>query len=131
PTNPITGAIPERRRHLRFELEAELDYQVSGIRNIRGTGQVLNISSRGVAFRTEGRWPMRPSMRLKVSMAWPVLLDGCSLRLVFEGVVLRAHDGRVVVTIERPQFHVAGKSTAGGDTGTISIFPERTEDSDR
>jgi ribosomal protein L32E len=34
------------------------------------------------------------------------------LRLGFEGVVLRTHGSLVVVTIERPEFRIAGKITA-------------------
>jgi hypothetical protein len=34
------------------------------------------------------------------------------LRLAFDGEVLRVRDGLVVVTIERPEFRTAGKSTA-------------------
>ena len=34
------------------------------------------------------------------------------LRLAFEGVVLAVRGGLVVVTIERPNFRTAGRSTA-------------------
>ena len=43
----------------------------------------MNISSKALAFRTEG--PICPDMRLRVFVAWPVKLDECKLRLVFEG----------------------------------------------
>ena len=87
------------------------EFQISrNGKSISGRGQVVNISSKALAFRTEG--PICPDMRLRVFVAWPVRLDECKLRLVFEGVVLRARDGLVVATIERPQFR-----TAGSDTG--------------
>jgi hypothetical protein len=56
--------------------------------------------------------PLKPGMRLSISMAWPAKLDECMLRLAFEGVVRRADGGLVVVSIERPEFRTAGKSTA-------------------
>jgi hypothetical protein len=65
----------------------------------------VNASSKALAFRTDG--PLYPGMRISVSVAWPAKLDECRLRLVFVGVVLRASDGLVVVTIERPQFRTS------------------------
>ena len=101
-TTEINSANPDRRTHLRFPVDADLRYRVSG-QKIRGTGQVENISSNALAFRTEGL--LQPGMLLSLSVAWPAKLDECKkLRFVFEGVVLRAGDGLVVTTIERPQF---------------------------
>ena len=46
-------------------------------------------------------------------MAWPAKLDNqCTLRLGFEGVVVRTKGNLVVLTIERPEFRTAGKATA-------------------
>jgi hypothetical protein len=101
----------DRRRRLRFPLNTDLRYRISGRENMaNGTGQVENISSRGLAFRSDV--PLYPGLRLNVSMAWPAKLDECMLRLAFEGVVLRVHGGVAVVTIERPHFRTAGKSSA-------------------
>ena len=105
PTNKITSANPDRRTRLRFPLDADLRYQVSLQGKISGTGQVVNISSKALAFRTGG--PLQPGMRLRVSVAWPAKLNECKLRLAFEGVVLRARDGLVVATVERPQFRTS------------------------
>ena len=91
---------------MRFSLEADLRFQASWRGTpINGKGKVVNISSKGLAFRTGER--VYPPMRLKVSVAWPARLDKCKLRLVFVGVVLRASDGLVVATIERPQFRTS------------------------
>ena len=101
-TNEINSANPDRRTHLRFPVDADLWYRISG-QKIRGTGQVENISSNALAFRTEGL--LQPGMLLSASVAWRATLDGCKKpRFVFEGVVLRAGNGLVVTTIERPQF---------------------------
>jgi hypothetical protein len=59
-------------------------------------------------------------MRLRVFVAWPVRLDECKLRLVFDGVALRARDGLVVVTIERPQFRTAGRDTGAARMGVVA-----------
>ena len=104
----------ERRQRLRFPLDTELRYQV--IRRghgepIRGTGHVENISSKGLAFHTDGL--LERGLRLSVSMAWPARLDNqCILRLVFEGLVLRTRGNLVVVSIEQPEFRTAGKIAA-------------------
>ena len=113
PTNESTLANSDRRRRLRFPLDTEVRFQFSGGGHrapTQGTGMVENIGSRGLAFRADV--PLKPGMRLSISMAWPAKLDECMLRLAFEGVVLRADGGLVVVSIERPEFRTAGKSTA-------------------
>src|SRR6476469_9837453 len=112
PTAQITAAVHERRRHLRFPVDAELRFQI--VRRgpgqlIRGTGEVVNISSRGLAFRADG--PLQSGMRLRVSMAWPAKLDDCKLRFVFKGVVLRVDGNLVIVTIKGAEFRTAGRNT--------------------
>jgi hypothetical protein len=113
PTPYITLGMRDRRRRLRFPLDTDLRYQLAGhgpAGAVSGTGQVENISSRGLAFRPDRR--LEPGLRLNVSMAWPAQLDECMLRLAFEGVVLAVRAGLVVVTIERPNFRTAGRGTA-------------------
>lgn len=113
PTPSISLSTRDRRRRLRFPLDTDLRYQLAGhgpAGPISGTGQVENISSRGLAFRANAL--LEPGLRLKVSMAWPARLDECMLRLAFEGVVLAVRGSLVVVTIERPNFRTAGKGTA-------------------
>jgi PilZ domain len=118
PTNESTLANHDRRRRVRFPLDTELRYQVFQRTHggpSRGTGQVQDISSKGLAFRTDE--PLEQGVQLKVSMAWPARLDNqCMLRLVFEGTVLRTHGSLVVVTIERPEFRTAGRITDAART---------------
>src|SRR5450631_4314100 len=86
----ITLDNRDRKSRLRFPLNTELRYQISGRGHgdpIKGTGEVQNISSKGLVFRTD--LPLEPGLRLRASMTWPAKLDSeCRLRLVFEGVVL-------------------------------------------
>ena len=113
PTHESTPANHERRKRLRFPLNTELRYQVS-VRGrgdpIRGTGQAQDISSKGLAFRTDT--PLQPGMRLSVSMAWPAKLDNqCMLRVVFEGTIVRTDGSLAVLAIEHSEFRTAGTST--------------------
>jgi hypothetical protein len=100
---------------LRFPLDTEVRFQFSGRghRNpTQGTGKAENISSSGLAFRTDE--PLRPGTHLAVSIAWPAKRDDCRLRLLFEGRVLRTSGSLVVVTIQRQEFRAAGKEQHGG-----------------
>ena len=102
------------RTRLRFPLDMEVRFQFSWFnrRNpTRGRGKVEDISSHALAFHTDE--PPKPGSRLAVSIAWPAKRDDCSLRLVFEGRVLRASGDLVVVTIQRPEFHTARKEQHG------------------
>ena len=112
PLNETNLPATDRRRNRRFPLSTELRYEL--IRRgagepIKGTGQLCDISSKGLAFRADA--PLPPSSRLRVSMAWPARLDNDgTLRLAFYGVVLRVHGNLTVVTIQRPEFRTAGEA---------------------
>src|SRR5258708_24381821 len=114
PTPEITAAVHERRKRFRFQMNAELPYQVAGGGEsdpIRGTGKVENISSKALAFRADGQ--LERGMRLRVSVASPATLeDQCKLRLAFEGIVLRTRGNLVVLAIQRPEIRTAGKITS-------------------
>ena len=114
PTNRDPVATRDRRRRLRFPLDADVSFQFSerGQGNpTQGTGSVENISSSGLAFLTDE--PPKPGSHLAVSIPWPAKRDGCKLRFEFEGLVLRASGGLVVVTILRPEFRTARKEQHG------------------
>jgi PilZ domain len=114
PTNQNPMTTGDRRTRLRFPLDMEVRFQFSWFnrRNpTRGRGKVEDISSHALAFHTDE--PPKPGSRLAVSIAWPAKRDDCSLRLVFEGRVLRASGDLVVVTIQRPEFHTARKEQHG------------------
>src|SRR4030095_15813002 len=114
PKNQNPVANRDRRRRHRFPLDLELRFQFSELDQpnpTQFTGKVENISSSGLAFRTDK--PPGPGSHLAVSIAWPVKRDDCRLRLVLDGTVLRASGGLVVVTILRPEFHFARKEHHG------------------
>ena len=114
PTDQNVVATRDRRTRVRFPLDADVSFQSSerGQDNPpQGTGKAENISSSGLAFRTDE--PPKPGSHLVVSIGWPAKRDGCKLRLEFEGLVLRASGGLVVVSIHRPEFRTAGKAQRG------------------
>ena len=114
PTNRIDSH--ERRRRLRFPLNSELRFEAFPPDNsqpIQGVGHAENMSSMGLAFRTETH--LMRGARLSVSLAWPARLDNhCMLRMVFEGDVVRCEEGLVVITIERYEFRTSGKISGPG-----------------
>jgi hypothetical protein len=114
PPPEIVKAVADRRKRFRFQMDAELRYQICGgdtDGQRRGTGKVENISSKALAFRSDGP-PIERGMRLSISLAWPAKIDQAMLRLAFDGTVLRTRGNLVVLTIEHPEFRTAGKSTA-------------------
>ena len=115
----------ERRNRLRFPLETELRFQVPGERRskaaIQGIGQAENMSSRGLAFRTET--PIHTGSRLSVSLAWPAQLDNhCILRLVVEGKITRTDGDLVVLQIERHDFRTSGKGAVPARQELVTLL---------
>jgi hypothetical protein len=75
---------------------------------LQGRGEVVNISSSGVAFRTEAA--LLPGLRIEASMEWPVALNGdCVLRVTMEGRVLRVENGLSVMSVARYEFRTGGR----------------------
>lgn len=112
---PEKPGTDDRRKRFRFPMDAELRYQIT--ERVRGqvkhgTGQVLDISSKALAFRADAR--LEKGSRLTVSVAWPARLDDCILRLAFEGEVLRVRGNLVVVSIQRAEFRTAGRAMVTG-----------------
>jgi PilZ domain-containing protein len=105
-------AEQDRRERLRFPIDAELRFHVirrGQGRLIEGAGQAANMSSKGLAFRTET--PLTRGTRLAVSLAWPALLDHrCMLRLAVEGTVVRTDGDLVVVSIATHDFRTSGRT---------------------
>jgi hypothetical protein len=75
---------------------------------IQGRGVVVNISSRGVAFRTDTA--LAPDLNIDASIEWPVTLNGdCVLRVTVEGRMLRVQDGLSVMRVDRYEFRTGGR----------------------
>ena len=84
----------DRRAADRYPIERAVRYRVLGGRNTpeAGTGQTINISSKGVLFTTNHL--LQPGKRLELAISWPVRLnDECPLKLVAMGRVVRFEAG--------------------------------------
>lgn len=96
----------ERRAATRFAMEQEVRYKLLD-GDLIGTGKTVNISSRGLLFRTDRE--LVPGQRLELSVQWPAKLeDACPLKLVTIGRVVRSAAGLVAVSIERYEFRTQG-----------------------
>jgi hypothetical protein len=116
----------ERRSRHRFCIGQEISYTcLSGTRT-RGVGKVLDISSRGVRFTTEGA--LNPGTRVEVSIDWPARLnDTCLLKLIVRGSVLRSEASVAVIRIQYHEFRTRALQALPVSTGQLS-YPR---DSDR
>lgn len=100
----------ERRTKMRFDMNREVRYRL--LENSRivdsGLGTTENISSGGVAFQSDGDFPVGAYMELSIS--WPVLLDNaCAMRLIVFGRVLRGAGETKVCTIEKWEFRTQSR----------------------
>jgi hypothetical protein len=96
----------ERRTSRRFPIEQEVCYRILDHKAAVpecGTGRTVDISSGGILFGTQQR--LRSGKRVEVSVHWPAQLDdGCSLKFVAVGRVVRVEDTRAAICIEQYEF---------------------------
>ena len=95
----------DRRSRRRYSIHLPLHFAVIGKRRFAsaGTGNVLNLSSKGIAFTSDETFSRGTLMELSIS--WPARLYGKTpIKLVVEGRVVRS-DGQVTaVAILRHEF---------------------------
>jgi hypothetical protein len=106
---PPLDRASNRRGNDRFPIIRELRYRVLGGRGNAGwgTGETLDISSRGILFRAET--PLPPGKRLELSISWPAQLDGkCALKLVARCRVTRCKGTEVAVEMDKYEFRTQG-----------------------
>lgn len=104
----------ERRSRKRFRLPMAMKFSAWGPGNIRlmGTGTVIDISSKGLAFRTSDI-PQR-GMTISAALNWPAILNGeCLLQLRIDGEVVRTGPETAVIGIRRYEFRTSGRVTTG------------------
>ena len=100
----------DRRSKHRFAMRQEVRYKVLQRDRIvaTGTGQTLNISSRGVAIEAPG---LKADTLVELSINWPVLLDEtCRMRLIIFGRVVRADKHVAACTIDKYEFRTQARS---------------------
>jgi len=100
----------ERRNPGRFPIEREIRFRITNKRHeMVGSGHTINMSSKGLLFRTEQR--LLAGKRLEMAISWPAQLDHrCALKLIARGKVVRAEAGLAAVSIEQYEFRTLGKS---------------------
>ena len=108
---PKTNEQNERRNKFRFGIERELRYKVVEDETmiLCGTGQTVNVGSRGVAFAAEQQ--LKPGSFVELSISWPMLLDEtCLMRLIVFGRVLRSVGRRTVCSVDKYEFRTQARS---------------------
>jgi hypothetical protein len=111
----------ERRTKLRFAVSRELRYKLLDNEKIVATGQgeTVDMSSGGVAFRTDA--DLTAGNYIELSISWPALLDdSCPMRLVVYGRVARRSDGLVASTVEKWEFRTGSRKLS-------TVIPIRTD----
>ncbi len=116
--------IHERRGATRFPLRLELQCRPLRSKKKWGrgrgkdwiiTGQTFNISSNGVLFSApaEDIARVRANERVKLEIAWPVLLDGeCRLKLIVQGAVVRREVESIALAITKYAFRTTRQKAA-------------------
>jgi hypothetical protein len=95
----------DRRSKRRYPINLPGQIRLINGRSLSGAiaGNVLNMSSQGVAFASEGSLCVGALVELSVS--WPVLLHGNTpVKMVIQGNIVRTEDRIAVVEITRYEF---------------------------
>jgi len=102
---PPNSTSQDRRSKRRYTIHLPLQIKVTAKRRVArtGTGNLLNISSDGIAFTSDVQ--LRTGMSVSLYISWPVLLDGKTrLMLVVAGKVVRTDGELVAVRTVRCEF---------------------------
>src|SRR5689334_20441573 len=99
--------MSDRRKKKRFPLSLEMQFSAGfGPHALTGVGTIVNISSGGLAFRSESA--LQPATKIKATVQWPALLNReCTLKLMLEGHILRATGPISVMTIQKYEFRTS------------------------
>jgi len=106
----VTKSI-ERRAKVRFPMRRELRYKLlEGEATIAsGAGATCDMSSGGVAFNSDH--PLATGAFIEISIGWPAVLDdGCPMRLIVFGKVVRSGLHRSVCSVEKYEFRTQART---------------------
>jgi hypothetical protein len=117
--------VLERRSKLRFAMNREVRYKLLENDKIiaSGEGETIDMSSGGVAFRTDAFSKAVPETGhyIELSISWPALLDNtCPMRLVVYGRVTRVSESMVASTVEKWEFRT-------GSRKVTPVIPTQTD----
>ncbi len=108
-----------------FPIEQDVFYKVLDHRVAvpeSGAGKTLDISSGGILFETEQR--LRAGKRVELSVNWPAELEnGCPLKFMAFGRVVRADDNTAAVHIEQYEFRTRRKESK--ESAAATATPEK------
>jgi hypothetical protein len=100
----LSGA--ERRAGVRFCLDLTVSYAIEGNLGAR-SGRTIDLSSSGISFVADR--PLQIGQVLKLSIDWPVPLDGgVRLQLVMSGDIVRTDGTMTALQIRRHEFKTRG-----------------------
>jgi CheY-like chemotaxis protein len=111
-------AVIERRIKTRFSCRLDLSYQTlePPILSGQGTSETLNISSKGLLFRTNE--PLVAGQLVRVAVDWPVRLENqVPLKLIAEGRVVRSDDSLTALTVDKYEFRTRRSAVKPGSGG--------------
>jgi hypothetical protein len=96
-----------RRAHRRYPVALKLLYRMTS--GECGKGEVCNISSSGLMFRSGA--VLLVGKMIEVVVAWPLLLGGdCPVELRISGRVVRSDVTGTAIAIGKYEFHTADRS---------------------
>jgi PilZ domain-containing protein len=96
------------RSHRRYPIELDVQYKWNraGRAEQAGSGTTVNISSGGVLFRCAESVP--EDSRIEMALSWPFSLEGCALKLILRGRVVRSSSQVTAVRVLQYEFRTAG-----------------------
>jgi len=106
------SATGERRTNARFTRRMAVTYQTLDppILSGQGTGETLNIGSKGLVFTSNEQ--LETGQSVKVSLDWPARLENqVRLQLIAYGRIVRNADGQTAMTIDKYEFRTRRAAT--------------------
>ncbi|HLG98490.1 MAG TPA: PilZ domain-containing protein [Bryobacteraceae bacterium] len=110
-SGPDSSPSDLRIRH-RYPIALPVQYKWTyrKTRGQLGSGTSVNISSRGILFRSSQALPVRSLVELALS--WPVALNDRALKLVMRGRVVRTAGDTTAVQVAQYEFRISGSRHA-------------------
>ena len=98
----------DRRSHRRYPIVLDLQFRSRRGRAPRfGIGTTVNVSSRGVLFKSADAVPA--GVAVELTLSWPFLLAGaCPMKLVMHGRVVRSDGRGIAFRAKDYEFRTAG-----------------------
>ena len=112
----LDQANTDQRGAARFPLMRDVRYKICSRKSIEesGFGSTINMSSSGILLSTDR--PLRPGMRLELSISWPAELNGkVPLQFIARGRVVRSTAAAAALEIHQREFRTLRQTAIGRD----------------